>query len=155
MWKFTLSLFALIPSLSFAGDWVLKSSMIHDNTMSPLLSFELTYNGIAERKIFESNLPWGVRDSLTVTAFTIEEVPKSLSGAMYPDDPTPSQIVVRRGQILTGKVVLTQRFAAGDLLQAGVPVAVCWTYDIRKVSPNSVETFTECAVIRSRKRADK
>lgn len=154
MWKFTLALSALIPSLSAAGEWALKSSLIYDTATSPVLSFELSYQGTAERKVFESNLPWGVRDSLTVTAFTIEDVPRSFSGTMYPDDPTPTQIIVRRGQTLEGRVALTQRLT-GDLTQTSAPIGVCWAYHARKLSPNSLDTFTGCVVVSSGRRAEK
>ena len=152
MWKFAFILFTLIPSLSGAREWLLRSSLEYDASLAPVISFELTYHGVLDRTVFESDLPWGIRDSLTLAVFTIDDLPIKFNALLYPDDPKTTQIVVRTGQTLRGKVLLRQRLDLSSLAMTSAPVAVCWTYDSAKLVRGGPDMFTDCSVIPKRNR---
>jgi hypothetical protein len=138
---------ASLPSMCLATEWNLKGKIVFDNSRSPELQFELTYRGVADVTVYGSDLPWGIKDSLTIVALSIEHQPKIFEPLAYVDDPGTKEVIIKRGQTLRGTVSLRRRLAQAEIDKTTTPIGVCWAYEFRRLVKSSPLTFSECAVL--------
>lgn len=82
-------------------------------------------------KIFESDLPWGVRKSLVLLVLPagIDQTP--LSPSLYIDDPGPTNLTIPPRATIIGTVHLRDRFPDLDSERKHRDLLVFWSYQLR------------------------
>jgi hypothetical protein len=135
-------------SCAFANTWTLTGTADVGADGLPQLNLALRYSGKAKHSFYAADLPWGIKSSITLVVFTIEESPKLLEPVPLIDDPSPNRVQVRPGQKLDGQIALRQRYKSADLKVDRYPLAICWTYEMRKISAGSKDVASDCSVLK-------
>lgn len=79
-------------------------------------------------EIYRSDLPWGSVSSLLLVAATGDRIGAPLDRQNAIDDPSPSRVVLKPGEVLTGNVDLTDQFPALPDTLKGREVILFWSY---------------------------
>jgi hypothetical protein len=75
-----------------------------------VLALRLRYEGERPLQVSKSLLPWKNTYSLLLVAVPADAAGTPLKKSYPIDDPGPSRVTIRPGQVLTGKIDLTRRF---------------------------------------------
>jgi hypothetical protein len=96
----------------------------------PKIVFTLVNNAQLPVEIYESDLPWGIQASLSLTVFRLYAIGTTSEVEPYYliDDPGPGTVVVAPGATLTGHVNLTERFAGLEGPRRTSDLLVRWYY---------------------------
>jgi hypothetical protein len=94
------------------------------------LSFSMINNSDHPVRIFEANLPWGVRTSLTLLLVPagIDQTP--LAASHYIDDPGPQVIVIAAHSEVAGTVNLDDRCPGLGKVNGKHDVLAFWSYEL-------------------------
>jgi hypothetical protein len=93
------------------------------------LDLELKNLTIAPIDIGSSNLPWGIRSSITLLVTTKGATPKLLKPALYVDDPGPGTVTIPANGVLKGRVALSRRFPELISKLKQDDLIVWWSYE--------------------------
>jgi hypothetical protein len=74
------------------------------------LTFELHYMGKKPATVYESDLPWGIHDSLLLVSVCMDGLKTLVPQVDFFDDPTPNQVSIQSGEVLSGSIDLARRF---------------------------------------------
>lgn len=97
------------------------------------LSFSLINNSDHPVRIFEANLPWGVRTSLTLLLVPagIDQTP--IAASHYIDDPGPQVIVIAAHSEVAGAINLDDRCPGLSKVNTKNDVLAFWSYELLSV----------------------
>ena len=74
----------------------------------------------------KSQLPWGIRSSITLVAVTTDG--QCLKPALYIDDPSPDRVSLGPDETLSGIIDLQERFLGFDTMSKKSELHVFWAY---------------------------
>jgi hypothetical protein len=137
----------ICASIAQADDWRLTAKIGDDGTRGPRIDFELVYVGKGARALYASDLPWGIRTSLTTVLVNVKDPATVFEPVPFVDDPTPDKIKFVNGKKMRGSVLLQNRYRPSDLQRGLTPLGVCWSYEMRKLSPSSQAIAHGCATL--------
>ena len=106
----------------------LNAEVRNSNDGKSQLAFDLEYVGDKPARIFESNLPWGIRHSLLLVAVCLDGKRSSIAELEYIDDPTPSVVSLQPGQKARGSIDLSDRFPKLGECLAKRDAIIFWSY---------------------------
>jgi len=95
----------------------------------PILRFQFSNASEDSILIYESALPWGMKDSVTLTLASPKNyfVPKEEDHVL--DTPGFKQVEIKAGESLAGDIFLGTRFPKFSALHAHTDLVVYWYYD--------------------------
>jgi hypothetical protein len=106
----------------------LNAEVRSSNDGKSQLAFDLEYIGHKPARIFESNLPWGIRQSLLLVAICLDGKRSPIEELEYIDDPTPNVVSLQPGQRAHGSIDLSDRFPKLDECLAKRDSVIFWSY---------------------------
>lgn len=101
------------------------------------LDVDLEYIGDKAVRIFESNLPWGIRRSLLLVAVCLDGKRSQITELEYIDDPTPSVVSLQPGQAAHGSIDLSDRFPKLGECLAKRDALIFWSYEFIPIDGNA------------------
>lgn len=98
-----------------------------------ILKLVLKYTGDKEVAIYKSSLPWENTYILILTAVEADATGTPLESYFRIDDPGPSTMTVKPGQVLVGEIDLTRRFRNLSRAIQQRDVIIFWSYQFRPI----------------------
>jgi len=96
---------------------------------APVLIFRLVNEGPGPVEVYESDLPWGIQNSLSLSLFRLDETGCwKVEEYLLIDDPGPGTIVIGRGMTLNGRVDLSGRFDGPKAADRHADFLLRWRY---------------------------
>lgn len=146
-----LILLILVGQASYAStDWTLDASAVNNGATPDMwsLNFVLRNGSDKSAKTFASNLPWGIRSQLVLTAITLQEGSANFKAANYIDDPNFDPIEITPTQVMKGSVKLSERFPDLSTYKGKEPIAICYLYEFGQIVAGKPEVATGCVVFK-------
>lgn len=105
----------------------------HSNAGKAQLDIDFEYLGDKPARVFESNLPWGIRRSLLLVAICLDGQRSPIAELEYIDDPTPSVVSLQPGQKSHGSIDLSDRFPKLRDCLVKRDALIFWSYEFEAV----------------------
>ena len=140
-----------VQSAGALAEWTLQA-VPQRLTEGWVLNLTLERNGKGQLRSYASDLPWGVRDRLTIIAFPLEDGTQALRQPMVIDDLRQDPITIEPAAKLQGRISLSNRFPDLMAVNQRSSIAVCYHYAFAHLQPSNQQVAEECFVLRKQAR---
>jgi hypothetical protein len=87
--------------------------------------------------VYESDLPWGVRDSLVLVSVCLDGTKSLVPEVDYFDDPSPNRLKLQPGEVLSGSIGLARRFPTLRDCLLRSDALIFWSYQLEPIGSDT------------------